>query len=172
MLLFCLLSRFWEHQGHPRWWCQGLAARPQPTHQPGGHQSSLRPGHWAHSWGCGPMGRPGWAGQGCRQLETGLAAASLGQRLTALGGCDGVLGHGQMWGGPGVCNGVLGCGQDGGNPMGWWGTVRAGSALMSHVAHQSSNFNICTQPACTQSHAQKFNGPTGTVLIYIQECVF
>lgn len=38
------------------------------------------------------------AGQGCGELETGVAAALLGQGLMALGSRDGVLGHEKVGG--------------------------------------------------------------------------
>lgn len=45
-----------------------------------------------------PMSGQGRAGQRCLELETGPAAASLGQGLVAPGGWKGVLGHGRVGG--------------------------------------------------------------------------
>lgn len=53
------------------------------------------------------------AGQGCGELETGVAAALLGQGLMALGSRDGVLGHEQV----------------GGAQVAWAGTAKPRSAL-------------------------------------------
>ena len=82
---------------------QGSAWQPGPVSPParsraaGGHQGNPSPRHrappwgqaeagtWAHGW-AQLSGAHGQAGQGCGELETSPAAASLGQGLTAMGG--------------------------------------------------------------------------------------
>jgi len=93
---------------------QGLAARDHPTaparSRAGGALGQPPPPASGSSLGMG-MGwgqartrargwawlseAHGWAGQGCGELQTGPAVASLGQGLAAPGGWHGVLGHGQ-----------------------------------------------------------------------------
>ena len=87
---------------------QGWAARARPATQSGADRvREGSPVHWAPPWGQaearlgrGPMGRPGTAGQGCGELETGTAVASLGQGLTALGADMGSQAAGQVGGAP------------------------------------------------------------------------
>lgn len=67
----------------------GVGVKTSPDERNWG-QTQLRHG-WAGPWG------QGWMRLG---RDTGSALASLGRGLTAPGGCDGALGHGQDRGRP------------------------------------------------------------------------
>lgn len=82
-------SRLWGPRGLPRAAGQGggaAGAAPSTQAPPWGWgRAEAQAGPPAHGW-VWLGGAHGWAGQHCGDLETGPAAALLGQGLTALGG--------------------------------------------------------------------------------------